>query len=182
MHNIAEMCIILLALAAVQGSLAPPQSPPPVPRTERLTIPMMPPVEPVASDTRLPERVDAVVIGGGIIGVAAAYFLAKQGRSVALVAKGRVGAEQSSRNWGWCRTQNRDQRELPLQLVSMGLWDDLSAAVGADMGFRRTGLIYATKSEEELATWSAWVEMARAFQVRNRVLTPAETKALTPGN
>jgi glycine/D-amino acid oxidase-like deaminating enzyme len=143
---------------------------------------MMPPIEPVASDTRLPGRTDFVVIGGGIIGVATAYFLAKKGHSVVLIEKGRIGAEQSSRNWGWCRTQNRDRRELPLQLVSMELWDSLSATIGADMGFRRTGLIYATKSEEELATWSAWIEMARNFQVRNRVLTPAETKALTPGN
>jgi glycine/D-amino acid oxidase-like deaminating enzyme len=143
---------------------------------------MMPPTEPVACDSRLPERVDAVVIGGGIIGVAAAYFLAKRGRSVALIEKGRIAAEQSSRNWGWCRTQNRDERELPLQLVSMELWDTLSATIGADMGFRRNGLIYATKSEAELATWSAWVDMARRYQVRNRVLTPAETKALTPGN
>jgi glycine/D-amino acid oxidase-like deaminating enzyme len=143
---------------------------------------MMPPVESIASDTRLPSRVDAVVIGGGIIGVAAAYFLAKKGHTVALVEKGRIGAEQSCRNWGWCRTQNRDRRELPLQLVSMELWDSLSATIGADMGFRRTGLVYATKSEAELATWSAWIEMARMFQLRNRVLSPAETKELTPGN
>jgi glycine/D-amino acid oxidase-like deaminating enzyme len=143
---------------------------------------MMPPTEPVVSDTRVPEHVDVVVIGGGIIGVSAAYFLAKTGRSVALVEKGRIAAEQSSRNWGWCRTQNRDERELPLQLVSMELWDSLSATIGADMGFRRNGLVYATKSEKELATWSAWIDMARTYQVRNRVLTPAETKTLTPGN
>ena len=117
------------------------------------------------------------MIGGGIIGVSAAYFLAKKGRSVALVEKGRIAAEQSSRNWGWCRTQNRDERELPLQLVSMELWDSLPATIGADMGFRRNGLIYATKSEEELATWSAWIDMARTYQVRNRVLSAAETKA-----
>src|SRR5258708_20459166 len=140
-------------------------------RTGRMIIPMMPAIEPVASDTRLAGRVDVVVIGGGIIGVAAAYFLAKKGRSVALIEKGRIGAEQSSRNWGWCRTQNRDRRELPLQLVSMDLWDSLSATIGTDMGFRRTGLIYATKSEEELGTSAAWVDMAGTFQVRKRVLT-----------
>src|SRR5215469_3461089 len=147
-----------------------------------MTAPMMPPTEPVVSDTQLPQRVDVVVIGGGIVGVSAAYFLAKSGRSVALIEKGRIAHEQSSRNWGWCRTQNRDERELPLQLVSMELWDGLPKAIGADMGFRRNGLVYATKSESELATWSAWIEMARTYQVRNRVLTPAETKALTPGN
>ncbi len=141
---------------------------------------MLSELQTAASDAHLPARVDAVVVGGGIAGAAAAYFLAKKGKSVALVEKGRIGGEQSSRNWGWCRTQNRDRRELPLQLLSMQLWDALSGE--AELGFRRTGLVYATKSEAELATWSAWIDMAREFQVRNQVLTPAQTKALTPGN
>ena len=146
-----------------------------------MTVPV-PPLATLAGDTVLPARVDVVVIGGGIAGVAAAYFLAKKGRSVALVEKGHVAGEQSSRNWGWCRTQNRDRRELPLQLLSMGIWDTLAKEISIDTGFRRSGLIYATKSENDLATWSAWLDMAREFQVHHRLLTPAETKALTPGN
>ncbi|HYZ61809.1 MAG TPA: FAD-binding oxidoreductase [Acetobacteraceae bacterium] len=139
-------------------------------------------LDPVASDPTLPARADAVIIGGGIAGVAAAYFLAKAGHSVALLEKGRIGGEQSSRNWGWCRTQNRDARELPLQLLSMGIWDRFGAETGLDLGFRRSGLVYVTKSEQELATWAAWVDMAKQYQLPNRVLTPGEAKRLTPGN
>src|SRR3712207_7428972 len=40
-----------------------------------------------------------------------AYYLARRGVKVALVEKGLVGAEQSSRNWGWCRQQNREDRK-----------------------------------------------------------------------
>ncbi len=143
---------------------------------------MHPIPDPVPSDATLPSRVDAVVIGGGIAGVAAAYFLAKKGHSVALLEKGQIAGEQSSRNWGWCRTQNRDQRELPLQLLSMELWETLSRETAEDLGFRRNGLIYVTKSESELATWSNWIDMARQYQVRNTVLSPAAAKRLTPGN
>ncbi len=142
----------------------------------------LPTLDPVAGSDALPDQVDAVVIGGGIVGVAAAYFLAKKGLSVALLEKGRIGAEQSSRNWGWCRTQNRDRRELPLQLLSMQLWDGLAREIGDDTGFRRSGLIYVTKDPEELATWSGWIDMAREFQVRHEVLTAQGAKALTPGN
>ena len=147
-----------------------------------MTTAMPAQLAPVESDPVLPQHADVVVIGGGIIGVAAAYYLAKTGCSVALVEKGRIGAEQSSRNWGWCRIQNRDKRELPLSRLSMELWDSLSRDIAADTGFRRSGLIYVTKSEAELATWSAWITMAREFQVHNRILSPAEAKALTPGN
>lgn len=143
---------------------------------------MTPALDTVPNDPDLPARVDTVVIGGGVAGVAAAYFLAQKGRSVALVEKGVIAGEQSSRNWGWCRVQNRDRRELPLMQHSMALWDSLSAGINDDMGFRRTGLVYVTKSQAELASWERWVAMASAFQVRSRILSPAEAKALTPGN
>jgi glycine/D-amino acid oxidase-like deaminating enzyme len=84
---------------------------------------MSPPVQRVANDEKLPGSADVVVIGAGIAGSAAAYALAKKGISVALMDKGRVGGEQSSRNWGWCRQQNRDARELPIAIESLALWE-----------------------------------------------------------
>src|SRR4051812_14728421 len=104
---------------------------------------MSPTIERIASDERLPTEVDVVVIGAGIVGSAAAYFLAKRGHSVALLEKGVVGGEQSSRNWGWCRQQNRDARELPLAMRAMELWERFNAEIGRDIGFRRSGLVYA---------------------------------------
>lgn len=52
---------------------------------------MSPPVRSVASDTNLPRRVDVVVIGGGISGIAAAWELARRGTSVAVLGKGVIG-------------------------------------------------------------------------------------------
>ena len=149
---------------------------------ERIDDSMAPPLGAVASDPRLPDKADVVVIGGGIAGVSAAYFLAKKGNSVALLEKGRIAAEQSSRNWGWCRQQNRDRRELPLMQHSMALWASLGSEINSDMGFRRTGLVYVTKDPQEFATWEAWVTMAQAFQVGSRMLTAAEAREMTPGN
>jgi glycine/D-amino acid oxidase-like deaminating enzyme len=74
----------------------------------------------------LPQEADVVVIGGGVVGVFTAYYLARRGVKVALVEKGLVGAEQSSRNWGWCRQQNRDARELPMATKSLDLWEKLA--------------------------------------------------------
>ena len=75
---------------------------------------MSPPVDLVASDTAMPARTGVVIIGGGIIGACTALFLAEKGHSVVLCEKGRIGGEQSSRNWGWCRTMGRDEAEIPL--------------------------------------------------------------------
>ena len=63
---------------------------------------------------------DVCVIGGGVAGVATALELAERGLDVVLLEKGEIAAEQSSRNWGWCRQMGRDPREIPLVLESLG--------------------------------------------------------------
>src|SRR5215469_8791312 len=114
---------------------------------------MSPPLKPIESDERLPEAADVVVIGAGMAGSAAAYALAKKGLSVALLDKGRVAGEQTSRNWGWCRQQHRDLRELPLAQKSLQIWEKLASELGVDAGFRRTGLVYVTTKPGDLARW-----------------------------
>ena len=132
------------------------------------------PLKPVESSPSLPDAADAVIIGGGIIGAFTAYYLAQRGMKVALLEKGRVGAEQSSRNWGWCRQQNRDARELPMATKSLALWERFAAETGEETGFRRCGLLYLSNDDEELARWARWHDFARTVGVITHVLSPAE--------
>jgi glycine/D-amino acid oxidase-like deaminating enzyme len=122
----------------------------------------------------LPREADVVVIGGGIVGVFSAYYLARRGLRVALVEKGFIGAEQSSRNWGWCRQQNRDARELPMATKSLALWENASAEMGKDLGFRRCGLLYLSNSEAEIDGWARWRDFARTVGVTTHMLSPDE--------
>ena len=132
------------------------------------------PLKTVESSPNLPATADAVIIGGGIIGAFTAYYLARRGMKVALVEKGRVGAEQSSRNWGWCRQQNRDARELPMATKSLELWERFAADTGEETGFRRCGLLYLSNDDEELATWARWGDFARTVGVTTHMLNAAE--------
>jgi glycine/D-amino acid oxidase-like deaminating enzyme len=125
----------------------------------------------------LPPEADAVVIGAGIVGVSAAFFLAERGLRVALVEKGRVGAEQSSRNWGWCRQQNRDARELPMATKSLALWERLTEATGSDLGFRRCGLLYLSNDAAEIDGWARWCAFARDLGVVSHPLSAEEATA-----
>jgi glycine/D-amino acid oxidase-like deaminating enzyme len=143
---------------------------------------MSPPVQPVVSDEKLPPAAEIVVIGAGIAGSTAAYWLAKRGHRVALLDKGVIGGEQTSRNWGWCRQQHRDLRELPLAMKSLEFWGELSRELGAETGFRRTGLTYVTDRPDDFAQWEEWTLKAREYQMHSRVLSPAEAKELTPGS
>ena len=143
---------------------------------------MSPPIKRIPNEERLPASADVVVVGGGIVGATAAYYLARRGLLVALLEKGYVGCEQSSRNWGWCRRQNRDARELPLSGIALRLWDELTTEIGSDLGFRRSGLLYATDDVKQLQEWDKWRETARQFDVNTRMLSPAEATAAIPAN
>ncbi|CDX12181.1 putative deaminase [Mesorhizobium plurifarium] len=138
---------------------------------------MRAPLQQIETPSELPQAADAVVIGGGIVGVFAAYYLARRGMRVVLVEKGRIGAEQSSRNWGWCRQQNRDARELPMATRSLDLLDRFAAESGEDTGFRRCGLLYLSNDEAELAGWARWCDFARTAGVTTHMLDSAEASA-----
>ena len=125
----------------------------------------LPPVDLAQSGKTLPAAADVVIVGGGIVGVSAALALAERKLSVVLCEKGVIGGEQSGRNWGWCRKQGRDRRELPLMLESMRIWEGLAARVGADVGFRKTGVVYLARTEADLAHQEAWLDVARPFQL-----------------
>ncbi|TMV53548.1 FAD-binding oxidoreductase, partial [Thioclava sp. BHET1] len=103
--------------------------------------------------------------------------LARAGQKVVLLEKGRVGAEQSSRNWGWCRQQNRDARELPLSTRSLTLWEEMAADIGEDLGFRRCGLLYLSQDAAEIEGWAKWGSFARGEGVDTRMLSAAEASA-----
>ncbi len=53
----------------------------------------------VETGDQLLPRADVVIIGGGIAGVSTLLTLAEKGVSFALVEKGRLAGEQSSRKW-----------------------------------------------------------------------------------
>lgn len=122
----------------------------------------------------LPAEADCVVIGGGIVGTCTAYWLARAGQRVVLLEKGQIGAEQSSRNWGWCRQQNRDARELPLSTRSLELWEAIAADLGQDLGFRRCGLLYLSNDETEIESWAQWGRFAKGEGVETQMLSTAE--------
>jgi glycine/D-amino acid oxidase-like deaminating enzyme len=93
-------------------------------------MPVITEATPTAFPGALPEAVDVVVIGGGIVGVSTAWFLAEAGIKVLLCEKGRVAGEQSCRNWGWIRQQGRDWAELPIMMESNRIWRELAARTG----------------------------------------------------
>jgi glycine/D-amino acid oxidase-like deaminating enzyme len=123
-----------------------------------------------------PRATDVVVIGGGIVGVMTAWFLARSGVKVALCEKG----EQSGRNWGWIRKQGRDPAELPMMIEALNIWRGLEAEAGADLGFRETGVLYLANRAKDIAEFEGWMAHARAHDLDSKMLTRTEVAAMLP--
>jgi len=128
-----------------------------------------------------PKSSDVVIIGGGIIGITTALFLAQQNVSVTVLEKGRVAAEQSSRNWGWIRKQGRDEDELPIMIEAARLWSQLVQECGEDIGLRQTGVTYIASSDKEMAEFEAFVRIAATHGVDTRMLSAGEMPGLFKG-
>jgi glycine/D-amino acid oxidase-like deaminating enzyme len=139
------------------------------------------PLDHVTSDPELPARTTVVIVGGGIIGVCTAFFLARDGIQVVLCEKGEIAAEQSSRNWGWCRTMGRDFSEIPLAMESLRLWRGMNERTGRETGFRQPGIMYLCENEKEVAVQESWLDQAKLYQVESRLLRRQELDAAMPG-
>lgn len=129
----------------------------------------------------MPTHVDVAIIGGGAAGVATAYELNRLGKRVGVFEKGFVAAEQSSRNWGWCRTLGRDTRELGMAKLSVERWKALSGEIGKNVGFRETGVTFVTDSKSELAGWRDWFEFAQRSGVPAEFLSAEQANATYSG-
>ena len=99
-----------------------------------------------------------------------------------LCEKGEIAGEQSSRNWGWCRKMGRDPREVPLAMEALRLWPEMNTLVGAETGFRRSGIVYLCRTQKELAKREAWLEqVGKPFQLDSRLLTRDQLNRVLPG-
>lgn len=82
---------------------------------------------------------DAVIIGGGIVGCATAYYLAQRGAQVTLLERRGIGSGATGRSGGGVRQSARASEEIPLAKASIELFPTLSDELGLDIEYTRAG-------------------------------------------
>lgn len=129
---------------------------------------------PIVFNDKLPDAIDVVIIGGGVIGVFSALNMARKGLKVIIIEKGRIAGEQSSRNWGWIRQHGRDSAELPIMMEASRLWEMIDKEVHGRTGFKRAGVMYLSQSERDQAKREAWLGIAKAHDLDTVVLSASQ--------
>jgi len=128
-----------------------------------------------------PSEADVVVVGGGILGVASAYQLARRGLGVVLLEKGQIGGAQSGRNLGFVRQQGRAPEELPLMIASNALWRRLEDELDADLEWTQGGNLRLADDPAQAANYEEWARIGADFGLGTRVLTDDQVREILPG-
>lgn len=136
---------------------------------------------------------DVVVVGGGLAGCSAAYFLAREGVDTLVLERGEINSGASGANAGSIHLQipSVEFRELgsrwvesfvpALKALKAGseFWERLEDILGADLGYRKTGGLIAATNESgvRLVAEKAKVEKAHGIEVeildRNQIFQKA---------
>lgn len=125
---------------------------------------------------------DVIVIGSGVIGCAAAYYMAKKGMSVLVLDQDEsVGNGGSSRNGGGVRQSGRDPRELPLAIYGVEhIWPTLSDELGVDVEYHKEGNLRLGKTETHKQILTGLTEKAVACGLNVRMIDAEEIRKINP--
>ncbi|MGE4549060.1 MAG: NAD(P)/FAD-dependent oxidoreductase [Intestinibacillus sp.] len=128
------------------------------------------------------DKAEVVIVGGGITGNAAAYYMAKRGASV-IVLEGSeiIGNGGSSRNGGGVRQSARDPRELPLAMHAVEhMWPTLSEELGMDVEYFKKGNLRLGKTEQHLKILQGLCDSCTSQGLDVKMLSGDEVRGINP--
>lgn len=115
---------------------------------------------------------DVIVVGAGIMGATAAFFLRRRHRSVTLIERGLAGQQASGVNFGNVRRQGRYLSQLPLANRAREIWGRLSELVGEDGEFLARGHIRVCFRPEIVGQFESYAKSARELGLDLELLSP----------
>ena len=122
-----------------------------------------------------------IVVGGGIVGCATAYYCAREGMRVTLLERRTVGYGASGRNPGWiwlhCRTPGF---ALDISRAGRALYTELLAELPGGFEFRPSGGLMYFLTPAQGAVFEAFVAARRADGLDMTLIGGAQVRRLVP--
>jgi glycine oxidase len=143
----------------------------------------------VAVSATRSETPDAIVVGGGVIGLACAWRAAERGLAVTLIEREHPGAGASNVAAGMLAPVGEasfgEDRLLELALAAHRIWPrfarELAGASGREVGFLELGALHVALDRDEAGELRRRHELMRAQALEAEWLAPSACRALEPG-
>lgn len=129
----------------------------------------------------LPASAEIVIVGGGVIGLSIAYYLAKRGvEGVIVVERGYLAEGASGRNGGGIRQQWSTELNIRLMQESVELCRRFAVDLGVNVWFRQGGYLFLARSADEVARLEKNIALQNRCGVATRMLEPRQALAIVP--
>lgn len=121
-----------------------------------------------------------IVIGGGIIGLASAYYLKQHEIDVTVLEKSTIGSGSTDRANGGIRAQFSSPVSAALSKESIKVWETFDEKFDTDIGYRRPGYLFLARTEPTVNRFRENVRQQNKLGVESEFLTPEQSEQLCP--
>ncbi len=130
----------------------------------------------------LPRTASTVIVGGGIVGAATAFFLADRGEhDVLLLERDRLGSGSTHGGMGGIRHQFADELDVRLSLMATEFWRDFASFTGSAFDFAERGYLFLATSASALAELRVPLPLYERLGLEVLMLDRADIEDLVPG-
>lgn len=124
---------------------------------------------------------DIVIIGGGITGLATAYYLVKSGiKNISILEKSYLGSGSTGRCGSGIRQQFTTKEHIVLMKESVKLWKKWNNDLPIPIHFEQGGYLWLLINKKELAQYKEYVKYQNTFGVESTIISTKEAKEIVP--
>ncbi len=150
---------------------------------------------PIAPSGAADRHADIVIIGGGAVGLSAAYYMAQEGADVLVIDRDEAGLAASTANAGSLHVQlipydfgvpgtpddgGHAAHTLPLGPQSVALWSQIAADAGEGLGISTPGGLVLADTPGRLEWLRGKVALEHRYGVQTEIIGANELRRLAP--
>jgi sarcosine oxidase subunit beta len=128
----------------------------------------------------LPSSAGVVIVGGGVVGLSAAFHLAEAGADVVLIERGALGSGSTSKAAGGIRAQFSDALNIAIAQRSLAAYKDFARRPGWEIDFHEVGYLFVLTRERDVAAFERSIALQHEHGVPSRLIGPDEALELCP--
>lgn len=136
----------------------------------------------IPDTTNFPATADLVIIGGGVIGAATAYFATRAGlKSIVVEKRGALGELTTSASLAAFRAQFTEPENIAMMKESIALFEQFRNLTGIDIGIHQHGYLFVTTADDGYTKSRTRVELQKLFGLADvELLTGDECRTRFP--